>query len=197
MDLSEDFHIRQLYYPFRLWRERVDKPVRCVFLNYSDGVFLLYEYAFADPMRYNSLSLVRAGRYVAATDITRRDLEALLDAALPAPEPREPFPQADNFARVVNLLELLAARSMSPEEISSAYSFTPRQAAYYSAAGRYLGLAVHAGGRGGARHELSERGRRIMGLPLRERKLALAAAILEHAVFRETLRAALAATRCV
>ena len=194
MDLSEDFHIRQLYYPFRLWRERVDKPVRCVFLNYSDGVFLLYEYAFADPMRYNSLSLVRAGRYVAATDITRRDLEALLDAALPAPEPREPFPQADNFARVVNLLELLAARSMSPEEISSAYSFTPRQAAYYSAAGRYLGLAVHAGGRGGARHELSERGRRIMGLPLRERKLALAAAILEHAVFRETLRAALAAT---
>ena len=37
MDLSEDFHIRQLYYPFRLWSNRVTKPVRSIFFNYSDG----------------------------------------------------------------------------------------------------------------------------------------------------------------
>lgn len=188
MDISADFHIRQLYYPFRLWRERVDKPVRNVFFNYSDGAFLLYEYVFDEPRRYNSLRLRQARRYVAATDITRRDLENLLDAACRVPEPREPFPQADNFARVVNLLELLAERPMSPEEISSVYSFDPRQASYYSAAARYLGLAERAA----LRHTLSERGRRIMGLPLRERKLALAGAILEHAVFREALRAAFA-----
>ncbi len=192
MDLSEDFHIRQLYYPFRLWRERVSKPVRNVFFNYSDGTFLVYEYVFDDPMCYNSLRLHQMKRYVVATDITMRDLETLSAAVACGPEPNEPFPQADNFARVVNLLELLHEHPMTPEEISSAYSFTPRQAGYYSAAGRYLGLAEHLREQGCARHALSERGRRIMGLPLRERKLALAAEILKHAVFRETLCAAFA-----
>lgn len=192
MDLSEDFHIRQLYYPFRLWRERVSKPVRNVFFNYSDGTFLLYEYVFDDPMCYNSLRLHQMKRYVAATDITMRDLETLALAAACAPEPNEPFPQADNFARVVNLLELLDEHPMTAEEISSAYSFTPRQAGYYSAAGRYLGVVEHLREQGCVRHALSERGRRIMGLPLRERKLALTAEILKHTVFRETLRAAFA-----
>lgn len=189
MDLSEDFHIRQLYYPFRLWRERVTKPVRNVFFNYSDGAFFLYEYVFDDPMCYNSLRLRQMKRYAAATDITMRDLENLLAAAACDPDPDEPFPQADNFARIVNLLELLAERPMTPEEISSAYSFTPRQAAYYSAAGRYLGLAEHLREQGCVRHALSERGQRVMRLPLRERKLALTAEILKHAAFRETLRA--------
>ena len=31
-DLSEDFLIRQLYYPFRVWSARVHKRVRPVFL---------------------------------------------------------------------------------------------------------------------------------------------------------------------
>lgn len=192
MDLSEDFHIRQLYYPFRLWRNRVTKPVRSIFFNYSDGIFTLYEYSFADPFHYNSLNLIRKKRYVVATDISRRDLEHLLQAAIPEEEPAEPFPQADDFTRVINLLELLNVQPMSAEDIAARYSFTARQAAYYSAAGRYLGLMAQERTGAAVRHILSGQGRRLMTLPLRERRLALAAAILKHSVFRETLRLALA-----
>ena len=35
-DLSDDFLIRQLYYPFRLWSQRMAKPVKSVFLVFSE-----------------------------------------------------------------------------------------------------------------------------------------------------------------
>ena len=38
-DLSDDFLIRQLYYPFCVWSRRVAKPVKPVFLIFSNGIF--------------------------------------------------------------------------------------------------------------------------------------------------------------
>ena len=35
-DLSDDFLVRQLYYPFRVWSSRVTKPVKPVFLIFSN-----------------------------------------------------------------------------------------------------------------------------------------------------------------
>ena len=32
LDLAEDFLVRQLYYPFRVWQNRIKKPVRPLFL---------------------------------------------------------------------------------------------------------------------------------------------------------------------
>ena len=43
-DLSEDFLVRQLYYPYRVWSNRVTKKVKPIFLVYSNGIFSLYEY---------------------------------------------------------------------------------------------------------------------------------------------------------
>ena len=48
-DISEDFLIRQLYYPFRVWSERVTKKVKPVFLIFSNGKFSLYQYLFENP----------------------------------------------------------------------------------------------------------------------------------------------------
>lgn len=40
-DLSDNFLIRQLYYPFRTWQRKMgDKPVRPVFLIYSNSIFI-------------------------------------------------------------------------------------------------------------------------------------------------------------
>ncbi|MDR1624859.1 MAG: hypothetical protein LBS04_07795 [Tannerellaceae bacterium] len=39
--ISDDFLIRQLYYPCRLWNDRITKQVRPVFLIYSNGIFYL------------------------------------------------------------------------------------------------------------------------------------------------------------
>ena len=62
-DLSEDFLIRQLYYPFRLWHSRITKQVKPVFLVYSNGIFHLYEYTFQNMERYNSLLLIKHKNY--------------------------------------------------------------------------------------------------------------------------------------
>ena len=51
-DLSEDFIVRQLYYPFRLWQNRITKRVRSIFLVYSNGIYRLYEYTFEDVDKY-------------------------------------------------------------------------------------------------------------------------------------------------
>jgi len=62
-DISADFLIRQLYYPFRMWAPRVSKPVKPIFLVYSNGIFSLYEYKFEDASIYNSLVLVKHKNY--------------------------------------------------------------------------------------------------------------------------------------
>lgn len=68
--ISEDFLIRQIYYPYRLWSTKVSKKVTPVFLVYSNGLYNLYEYEFEDPSNYNSLVLVRQKNYsIEAEDI--------------------------------------------------------------------------------------------------------------------------------
>ena len=56
--------IRQLYYPFRQWRECTHKPVTTVFFQHTDNdEFHLWQFGFADPMDYNSVYLVKSGRF--------------------------------------------------------------------------------------------------------------------------------------
>ena len=43
-DISEDFLIRQLYYPYRTWQDRLSKNIKPIFLVYSNGIYHLYEF---------------------------------------------------------------------------------------------------------------------------------------------------------
>ena len=61
--VHEDFHVRQLYYPYRLWRSRVKKPIRLVFSVYSNMIYRLFEYRFATPEDYSSIEPVQAKNY--------------------------------------------------------------------------------------------------------------------------------------
>lgn len=188
-DLSDDFLIRQLYYPFRVWSGRVTKPVKTVFLIFSNGVFYLYQYQFGEPGYYNSLRLVKQKNYVIATQITRSDIERLLRTVPQVPEPEVSFPQANSMSRIVNLMELLYERPMTRQEITSEYAFDERQTNYYTDAGRYLELIDKGRDEtGGILFRLSPLGRRMMGLEYRERQLAIAAQILKHRVFHQTLK---------
>ena len=188
-DLSDDFLIRQLYYPFRVWSGRVTKPVKTVFLIFSNGVFYLYQYQFEEPGYYNSLRLVKQKNYVIATQITRSDIERLLRTVPQVPEPEVSFPQANSMSRIVNLMELLYERPMTRQEITSEYAFDERQTNYYTDAGRYLELIDKGRNETGSiLFRLSPQGRRMMGLEYRERQLAIAAQILKHRVFHQTLK---------
>lgn len=188
-DLSDDFLIRQLYYPFRVWSERVTKTVKPVFLIFSNGMFNLYQYQFEDPQNYNSLRLVKQKNYVIVTEICLADIENLLRTVPLVQEPDISFPQADRMSRIINLIELLNEKPITKQDITSEYAFDERQTNYYTDAGRYLGLIDKAYDEdGNILFHLSACGHRIMSLEYKERQLALVTQILMHKVFNETLK---------
>lgn len=188
--LSEDFNIRQLYFPYRRFQQRLAKDVVPVYLVYSNGIFHLYRYEFRDPADFRSIALVDSARY--ALSSSHLDAQAALDivrAVAPEPEPAVPFPQANSFERVVNLLELIALQPLSKAEITQRYDFDPRQADYYANAARYLGLAEPVEDT----WETTEHGRRVIEQPQRDaRNAALIRALAARRVFREVLELSLA-----
>lgn len=190
--LSTDFLIRQLYYPFRLWQRKVRKPVRPVFLTYTNGVFNLYEYEFNDPNNYNSLVLVKQKNYtLEQEDIQIDEIISLFKLTQLTEEPIGiPFPQADSFRRIVNICELLNENELlTREEITYKYDFDIRQTNYYTDACRYLGLVDKERDRvEGVKYYLSDKGKGIFKLNLKDRNLAFVKCILEKRAFNEAFR---------
>lgn len=188
-DLADDFLIRQLYYPFRVWDARVTKEVKPVFLVFSNGMFNLYQYRFENPQDYNSLKLAKQKNYIIATEIRLTDIENLLRIVPLVCEPEISFPQADRMSRIVSLIELLNDKPMAKQDITAEYGFDERQTNYYTDAGRYLGL-IQKGhdNEGNVLFQLSALGHRVMNLEYKERQLAIVTQILEHKVFNETLK---------
>ncbi len=190
-DLSEDFLIRQLYYPYRVWRNRVTKPVKSIFLIFTNGVFSLYQYEFEDLRNYNSLQLVKQKNYVISTKIRVTDIENILKTTPEIREPEISFPQANSMSRIINLIELLYEKPMTKQDITSEYAFDERQTNYYADAGRYLGLIDKCRDEDKSNNilfKLSTQGKNIMCLEYRERQLAIATQILAHRAFHETLK---------
>ncbi|MDR0673402.1 MAG: hypothetical protein LBF93_07045, partial [Zoogloeaceae bacterium] len=72
---SEELLIRQLYYPYRLWSEKISKPVIPVFLAFSNDIFHVFTYAFEDKLDYNSIVLRGYQTYTFADeDVTLQDI---------------------------------------------------------------------------------------------------------------------------
>jgi hypothetical protein len=189
--LSEDFIIRQLYYPFCVWQSRVTKTVRPIFLVYTNGIYRLYEYKFDDPTYYNSLTLVKHKRYsVENTAISTEDIEQILTTIQIVQEPEKiPFPQADSFRRVVSLCEKLSdGLTMSNAEITDEYAFAERQTGYYTNAALYLGLLQKEQDGRTPLYHLSDAGRRLFIMNYKQRQLELCRRILSHRAFHDTLQ---------
>ena len=55
--------IRQIYYPFRQWQQHTSKKVVTVFFEKRQDMYLLWEYQFKDINNYNSIELVKSGKY--------------------------------------------------------------------------------------------------------------------------------------
>ncbi|HEX8747439.1 MAG TPA: hypothetical protein VF717_09580, partial [Pyrinomonadaceae bacterium] len=188
-----DFLIRQLYYPYRLWTGKTRKEVVPVFMTFSNDVFSFYVFRFADDGLYNSIELVTRKRYqIGGREIELEDIVRALGSATTAPEPPHiPFPQANSFTRIVDLLtHLYGAGQLSQEEITTNHAFDLRQTQYYTNAGRYLGLLERrTAGDLGVYYTLTSTGERIMGLKSpQQRNLAVVGAILKHQVFNAALR---------
>lgn len=185
----DNFLIRQMYYPYRLWENKVQKQVIPAFFTYSNDIFNFFIYEFENTNIYNSLKLVKQKRYIFKQEIiTFDDIHKLLISTPIKVEPKVPFPQANSFERVIDLLGLLANEVLDKEEITLNYSFDKRQTDYYVNAGRYLGLIDTRRGLDEIICFLTSEGEKIMKQNPRDKKLNIAKKILEHEVFNKCLR---------
>ena len=104
-----------------------------------------------------------------------------------------PFPQANKFERLEDLLSLLAKKDLTSEEITENYKFTFRQTQYYVGAGTYLGLITR--GTGKKTFSLTDEGKNIVEKDYVSKILGLIKVILQHEVFYKVFKAALDAGR--
>lgn len=187
-DIYDDFLIRQLYYPFRAWKNKICKEIKSIFLIYSNGNFNLYQYHFSDPNNYNSIELIKQANYQISASIYLSDIQNILKSTPIEEEPEIPFPQANSMLRIINLIESLEKKNLSKNSITEKYAFDERQTTYYTDAGRYLGLIEkHKESNREIFFSLSPLGKRITSLSYRNKLLELVKQILKHKVFREVL----------
>lgn len=187
--ISDDFLVRQLYYPYRLWNNKISKKVKPLFLTYSNGIFSFYEYEFKEPDNYNSLNLLKQKNYsIEETKIDLQDIIQVFQRLTLVKEPEIPFPQADYFKRIINLCELLNENELTREEITTNYDFDPRQTNYYSDAGRYLGLINKKIENRQIIFSLTDEGERLFKLKYKARQLKFVELILRHKVFNEVFK---------
>lgn len=186
----EDFLVRQLYYPFRKYHAFVNKPIRLVFSQYTDFTYYLFEYRFSDPDNYSSIELVNKAAYsLFDTQITFSEIWDAFESTHALTDDNQadtdvPFIQADRVDRIISLMDKLSGEpdGLRTEEIAEFMQITDRQAAYYPAAGSYLGLFDRTT-RGVTK--LSKRGQRVISMMYRDRQLAMVSAMFEHQIFRD------------
>jgi hypothetical protein len=184
----DDFLIRQLYYPYRLWQAKTNKEVVPVFMTYSNDVFTFLIYRFHDEVEYNSIELVAQKTYQIAPDnIALGDIYEVFCTTPVKVEPANaPFPQADKFERVIDLLGLLYESDLSQQEVTQTYQFDKRQAQYYISACIYFGL-VQKSANIPVTYSLSDTGRIILQKSSKKKYLAIIEQILQHEVFHRTI----------
>lgn len=132
---SEDFHLRQIYYPVRFWATQTKKRIRPVFFTYQPDteIYRFREYRFSPLEVYQAPILVKAAAY--------RITEAPEGSFRPVISERDcPFPQADRLDKVAIIPFLVAEGLTSAEEISGVFEFSTRQGRYYLDACRSLGF---------------------------------------------------------
>jgi hypothetical protein len=188
----EDFLIRQLYYPYRLWVGKISKEVVPVFMTYSNDVFHFFVFRFTDLKSYNSIELVEQKKYILSPEtITLNDIEAILESVKIVSEPEVPFPQADSFERVIDLLGLLMEKDLTKDEITNNYLFDKRQSDYYVNSVIYLNLAERKKKDKVTVYCISPLGKEIMSKAHKQKLLRLVQQVLKHEPFNRVLELSL------
>ena len=199
--LAPDFLIRQLYYPYRLWRSKIGKYVRNVFLTYSNGIYHFREYEFTEDNYYNSIQLIQEKKYrfkEKEEDIINAEiLQHYIDHLPIVAEPLTPFPQANSFDRVINFCEVINSseeEGVTSDDLLSNFYFTEqesltlRQVDYYYNAAAYLGFVSKLKKKDSpTTYLLTSKGKNLFKMSILERQREFVKSILAHKVFKNVL----------
>ena len=110
---------------------------------------------------------------------TFEDILKIYDSVTIIDEPEIPFPQADNFEKLLNICEELYSGVTNKYDIINDFDLNNRQYHYYIAAGEYLGLIDKLKNQS----SLSIKGILIFKKDTKEKYLSIVELILEHKPF--------------
>lgn len=144
---ARNFNLRQIYYPTRSWSNRIKKPVKPIFITHSNDVFDIYGFDFERPNELSSAVLTKHERFMLTHKAPEKPTlvkiakESLLTNNERPQKRSVPFPQADSFQKVIDLVGILIEEPRTVEDLANHFAFDPRQSDYYFNAAKYLGLA--------------------------------------------------------
>ena len=186
----DNFHIRQLYYPYRDWSGKTTKEVVPIFFTYTNGLFYLTQFKFGDS--FSDISIVKNECYTINEHPTQSvDLVQLLRAIIVEKEPIDiPYPQADDLDKVIDLVSNVKAGYDNKFDIASYFEFDERQGDYYANAAIYLGLikrTKRTKGKIGI-FELTDLGLKLLNCDSRvQRNLVVLKQLLKKPTFNESI----------
>ena len=187
--IEVNFVIRQLYYPYRHWEEKVMKEIVPVFFAYDNGIYNMFIYSFEDLYKYNSLKLNEIKRYMISSkssETVKREIVERVDLIDDLPQEEVPLPQADSFSKVIGTLELINNDACTANDIANELEFDSRQGKYYIDALRYLELVQRGDSIG--EYKLTPNGFAIVNMDIKERNKNLIELIIKHKPFYDTYK---------
>lgn len=179
-----DFHIRQLYYPYLEWSHRSKKKIVPIFLVYSNARYYLYEFSFS-PV-FGELKLVRGNCYVVnESPYIDVSLHGLLSSISMHQEPSVPYPQANDLDKVIDLIGLVGQGVNNKFDIAEYFEFDERQGDYYANAASYLGFII----RDDNEFQLTDAGIRLLNTrSLTQRNLTVIKQMLQRPSIRQSFQ---------
>lgn len=181
--LRENFHIRQLFYPWKWLSPMTKKRIIPVLLCYSNGEFQLTEFELSDT--WGNIKIKKQDLFVLdELAVTEMRLSHLLRFSGVLHEDMSiPFPQADDMAKVVDIVTAVSDGVYADSELINEFGFVQRQARYYLAAASYLGF-IHKQ----RDHGLTDTGYRLVKEKSRmNRTEIILKQLLARQVFRESI----------
>lgn len=182
----KDFIIRQLYYPYKSLKQNTNKEIIPVMLIRHDNVFNFYIYSFDDDEYYNSIKLKSIKRYILDEPYNPVELDDLYNVMASIKfidEPfKVPFPQANTFNIVLDLINELNSRDMSADDITTYLEYDRRQTNYYIDALKYLGLVYK-----NKKYSLTKVGKQLVKMNQKDKTIEIIKLILIHKPFYKAI----------
>ena len=144
MGTADNMNMRQLIYPHAHFEKLTKKNVATYLMFYETGSLFTFI-----PMIFEkgipSLDYKKSVRYRLIETVKRAVKTKKKTITLPNPGHDAPFPQADDFEKVLFGFFKVADAPLTEAEVFSELPITPRQYNYYFNAMRWLGLVEKSG----------------------------------------------------
>lgn len=146
MGIADNMNMRQLIYPHVHFMKLTKKTVQTYLMFYETGsIFTFIPMLFENYVPELEYSAAVRYRLIEAAKTVKKQKPKKIE--LPHPGHGAPFPQADDFEKVLFGYFKVADTSLTEAEVFSELPITPRQYNYYFNAMKWLGL-VEKDGRG-------------------------------------------------